>query len=51
MDIEKIVIVHNELCSISVKGEDAITMAKCLLTLREFVEEIKLKEEKADGDI
>lgn len=49
MDIEKIVIVHNELCSIAVKGEDAITMAKCLITLREFVEEVKSKEENKDG--
>lgn len=45
MEINKLVQIHNELCTISVKGEDAITMAKCLIALREMIEESQ-KEDK-----
>lgn len=30
--------IHNALITISVKGEDTITMAKCLMALRELVQ-------------
>lgn len=47
---QTLVEIHNALCSISVKGEDAITMAKCLMTLRELVEQ-SVKENEEDVNV
>lgn len=36
---EKLIKIHNELSTINVRGEDTITMARCLLTLRDLINE------------
>ena len=45
--------IHNALCQISTKGEDTITMAKCLLALRQLVQDLQkenIEEVKEDAD-
>jgi hypothetical protein len=40
--------IHNKLLTISTSGEDTITMAQCLLSLRDIVQNIQ-KEEQRNG--
>ena len=51
--LQQLVEIHNNLCQINTKGEDTITMARCLLALRQLVQQIqedKIEEEKEDAD-
>lgn len=42
--------IHNALCQISTKGEDTITMAKCLITLRQLVQNMDNNSEEVTED-
>lgn len=49
---EQLIQIHNALCEINTKGEDTITMARCLVTLRQVINDLQEeeKEETVNGD-
>ena len=49
--LENLIEVHNTLCEISVKGEDSIRMAKCLVILRDIVNTLQKEQEEQHNGI
>ena len=49
--LENLIEVHNTLCEISVKGEDSIRMAKCLVILRDMANTLQKEQEEQNNGV